>query len=213
LVDRRHLQAMLDAEQRELVALLEGLDADQWSAPTLCADWNVHDVALHLAYHVHTGGFRLLERESKATAPLRSMPPGELLDWLAQPVSAPFPSIQLGELVIHQQDIRRRLGMPREIAPDRLVATLDFMGTLGGSLSLVARSTSRGHGLHLAATDVRWYAGRGPEVRGPAEALVMTLAGRGDAARDLEGPGLGLLVRRLPRDGWVLADVPARAHG
>jgi uncharacterized protein (TIGR03083 family) len=213
VADRDAINAMLEAEQCEFVTLLEGLDEEQWSAPSLCSEWNVHDVALHLAYHVHTGGIDLLKSERKTTSQLRSMPTDDLIEWVAQPVSAPFPSIQLGEFMIHQQDVRRPLGLPRDIPADRLVATLDYLGTMGGKLALVARVTSRSHGLHLAATDIRWYAGNGPEVRGPAESLMMALAGRGDAVRDLDGDGVTPLVRRMPRHAWVITDVPARGRG
>ena len=33
---------------QELVRLLEGLDANEWQQPTVCAGWDVKDVALHL---------------------------------------------------------------------------------------------------------------------------------------------------------------------
>jgi uncharacterized protein (TIGR03083 family) len=32
----------------ELIALLRGLRADDWTRPTLCARWSVHDIAAHL---------------------------------------------------------------------------------------------------------------------------------------------------------------------
>lgn len=52
-------------------------------------------------------------------------------------------------------------------------------------------------GLRLVATDLEWSAGRGAEVSGPGEALLMTLAGRGDAVDELTGPGRPTLVRRI----------------
>jgi hypothetical protein len=47
--------------------------------------------------------------------------------------------------------------------------------------------------VRLIATDVDWSHGKGPEVRGPGEALLMVMAGRPDALRDLDGPGLAIL--------------------
>ena len=47
----------------------------------------------------------------------------------------------------------------------------------------------RTRGLRLVATDIDWSHGGGPEVRGPGEALLMAMAGRGDALKDLSGPG------------------------
>lgn len=44
-------------------------------------------------------------------------------------------------------------------------------------------------GLKLTATDMDWSHGNGPEVKGPAEALVMMMAGRLVALDDLSGEG------------------------
>ena len=52
-------------------------------------------------------------------------------------------------------------------------------------------------GLRLQATDVDWAHGRGPEVTGPGEALLMAMSGRPAALADLSGPGLGTLAERL----------------
>jgi hypothetical protein len=57
------------------------------------------------------------------------------------------------------------------------------------------------HGLELVATDLDWRHGSGPEVAGPAEALLMAIAGRPDALGDLDGPGAPLLVERMRARG------------
>jgi len=36
------------AERRELAVLLDGLSAEQWDAPSLCAGWTVRHVVAHL---------------------------------------------------------------------------------------------------------------------------------------------------------------------
>jgi hypothetical protein len=41
--------------------------------------------------------------------------------------------------------------------------------------------------------------GGGTEVTGPCEALLMAMAGRGDAIGELGGPGLAVLERRVAR--------------
>ena len=53
----------------------------------------------------------------------------------------------------------------------------------------------RAEGLHLRATDVDWSRGAasGPEVAGPAAALVLALAGRRVGLDRLEGTGVGRL--------------------
>jgi hypothetical protein len=47
------------------------------------------------------------------------------------------------------------------------------------------------------ATDLDWTSGRGPKVRGTAEALLMAVAGRRGIAAELSGPGRDRLARRL----------------
>jgi hypothetical protein len=103
---------------------------------------------------------------------------------------------QLSALILHQQDIRRPLGATRVVAPDRLAVALDFGTTRVGGLA-VAGAFRRGRGLRLAATDLPWSSGDGPEVRGPGEALLMALNGRRGAVRDLDGPGAATLATRL----------------
>src|SRR5690349_19448929 len=58
-------------------------------------------------------------------------------------------------------------------------------------------STEGGHALLMVATDLAFAVGWGPEVRGPAEALLMTIAGRRRVAGELCGPGQRKLARRI----------------
>ncbi len=51
--------------------------------------------------------------------------------------------------------------------------------------------------VRLAATDADWAFGRGPEVRGTAEALLMAVAGRRGIDAELTGPGRERIARRL----------------
>jgi hypothetical protein len=59
------------------------------------------------------------------------------------------------------------------------------------------RGAWRARGVRLVATDVDWSHGRGPEVRGPGEALLMIMAGRPDALADLDGPGVVTVASRV----------------
>jgi hypothetical protein len=52
-------------------------------------------------------------------------------------------------------------------------------------------------GVRLVATDLDFSAGIGLAVRGEAEALLMTIAGRRGVAGELSGPGQRKLVRRI----------------
>ena len=79
----------------------------------------------------------------------------------------------LVETLIHHQDIRRGLARPRPVPAERLLPAL--------RTALIApdiRGLWRIRGLRLVATDLRFSAGVGPEVRGAAEALLMAIAGR-----------------------------------
>jgi hypothetical protein len=94
--------------------------------------------------------------------------------------------------LIHQQDIRRPLGRPRDIPADRLVPALRT--TLFGP---VLRGVLRVRDVRLVATDIDWSFGRGPEVVGTAEALLMAAAGRKAVVTELSGPGVPRLASRL----------------
>lgn len=50
--------------------------------------------------------------------------------------------------------------------------------------------------MRLAATDLRFSAGLGPQAEGPAEAILMTIAGRPGVVNELSGPGRPGLAAR-----------------
>ncbi|MGE2714416.1 hypothetical protein ACQI4L_10195 [Mycolicibacterium litorale] len=101
-------------------------------------------------------------------------------------------TIGLLDAMIHQQDIRRPLGIARIIPPERLRTALQR------SLYVpILCSAWRGRRLRLIATDVDWTHGSGPEVRAPGEALLMSLAGRPSVFGELSGPGAPTLLDRL----------------
>lgn len=100
--------------------------------------------------------------------------------------------IALTDGLIHHQDIRRPLGAPRDIPPEQLLATLRIAQR---APTLPSRRKVRG--LRLAAADLDWSTGTGPEVAGPAEAILMAIAGRPAAIPDLHGPGLDILAGRI----------------
>ena len=51
--------------------------------------------------------------------------------------------------------------------------------------------------MRLVATDLRFSAGTGPQVRGAAEALLMAIAGRRGVVSELSGPGQAKLAGRI----------------
>ena len=72
--------------------------------------------------------------------------------------------IALVDGMIHQQDIRRPLGVPRSIPAQRMRAVLNYALT-----APAVRGTRRARGVRLVATDIEWTHGSGPEVDGTAK--------------------------------------------
>ncbi len=201
--------AMAMAERAEIADLIATLTPEQWEQPTLCAGWRVRDVVAHMFSYEELSTPRLIGCFARgrftaggpnalALAAFADRTPEQLVA-LARAhqrprgLTAGFGGrIALTDGTIHHQDIRRPLGMPRRIPADRLVVVLEFART---APSIGARKRIRG--LTLTATDLDWTAGDGPAVTGPAESLLMALAGRRGVAGELSGPGLPELVRRI----------------
>lgn len=196
-------------EREEFVALLENLTPEQWDSPSLCDKWRVRDVVAHAIGFDPLTRTQLVRRMVKGlvtrgganavgVAEYADTPPEELTALMRryiQPhgITAGFGGkIALTDGMIHQQDIRRPLGIPRTIDPDRLRVALDF--TLYAPRLLGA---AKCRGLRLMATDMDWSHGNGPEVRGTGEALLMAMSGRRAALRDIDGPGTERLARRI----------------
>ena len=100
--------------------------------------------------------------------------------------------VVLTDTLVHHQDIRRPLGLARDIPADRLRAALRF-----ATFAPPLRGFWHGRGVRLVATDLDWRFGVGPEAVGPGEAVLMTLSGRRGAACELVGPGAARLVQRF----------------
>ncbi|WP_240163929.1 hypothetical protein [Mycolicibacterium sphagni] len=99
--------------------------------------------------------------------------------------------VALVECMIHQQDIRRPLNLPRAIPAERLYPALEF-----ATLAPLIRGGWYTRGVRLVATDLDWSTGHGPDVRGPGEAVLMAMARRPSAFADLTGPGVAILSQR-----------------
>jgi uncharacterized protein (TIGR03083 family) len=194
----------------ELADLLDTLTPEEWDAPTLCEHWRVRDVTAHLVQGatLSTGqilgkavryGFRIdtmLEREARK---LGDSPPDQLARSLREnagsrslPPGVKATNVAI-DVFVHTQDIRRPLAKPCEYPEERLRAVADAES----AMNIGFPAKKRIAGLKLRATDVDWTHGDGPEVTGPAEALIMAMGGRGAALADLSGNGLATLTARL----------------
>lgn len=200
---------MATAERTDLASLLETLTPEQWEAQSLCDQWRVRDVVAHvmsfdgvslakMARRALRG--RIVHINQVGVDELASLSTDQLVDRLQahlqpQGLAASFSGrLALLDVTIHHQDIRRPLGLRREIPADRLRQVLDGVVC---SPELPGRRIARG--VHLITTDLDWSHGSGPEVRGPGEAVLMAIAGRSSAVGELAGPGQPLVAARIAR--------------
>ncbi|MDG4825583.1 maleylpyruvate isomerase family mycothiol-dependent enzyme [Asanoa sp. WMMD1127] len=197
------------AERAALAEDLATLADDDWSRPTLCGDWTVEDVVAHLTAGASTGRFRWLAsivgarfdadvHNQRRMAEHRGATPAETLDRFRHVVTSTTAptgdtAAWLGEVVVHGQDIRRPLGLPRTPSVESATAVATFFT----SRDFTVDSRTKAKDLRLEATDGPFATGTGPLVSGPTLALTMAIAGRPAYLDDLTGPGVAVLRERL----------------
>ena len=199
-------RALARLERAEFADLLGGLTPEQWSAPSLCAGWTVHDVATHTVAYLGQSRIRLATNMVRARfdvdrlnasglADREGLTPEQCVEAMRHGVEPSGAAALYGgrvaliECLIHQQDIRRPLGLPRSIPEERLRASMNY-----ARISPVIGAARRTRDVRLVATDMDWSAGHGPEVRGSGEALLLAMTGRVAAVvGELEGDGVALL--------------------
>lgn len=199
------------AEQAEFAAMLRTLSPEEWSTPSLCSKWSVRDVVIHTAAHIHNQ-----QNDEAVISQFASRSEEVLVSWLESPPAEPtesdyrsrrrFAEIQRGELMVHQQDVRRALDIPRIIPHERVQEVLAFSLQPIGSLGM-AFGRERAKGLRLVSTENDWKWGTGKDVRGSLEALLMSTAGRTAALKELSGPGVTVLADRMRNPSKVMSDL------
>lgn len=197
------------AERADMAELLACLTPEQWDAPTLCEGWRVRDVVAHVYSYEDIGLTGFVSRFVRAgLTPQRAnaiglaeqadLSPLELVARARRCVRPRgFTALMGGRIalvdgMIHQQDIRRPLGLGREVPADRLSVALEFARTAPpiGARRRIA-------GLRVVATDLGWAAGDGPSVEGLGEAVLLAMAGRRGVVDELSGPGASALRERI----------------
>jgi uncharacterized protein (TIGR03083 family) len=198
-------------ERGDFAELLAGLSPGQWDQPSLCERWRVRDVVAHvlsydelsplgLVWRFAKGGFIPNRVNAIGVAEYATRSPKQLTELMRacippRGLTSGFGGmIALVDGMIHQQDIRRPLGIPRTIPQQRLRVVLDYALT-----APAVRGARRARSVRLVATDLDWTHGSGPEVKGPGEALLMAMAARPDALNQLSGPGKTVLAQRICR--------------
>ena len=201
--------AALIAERSSFYETLRALTPEEWDHPSLCGGWRNRDVAthVHLALTIKIPrlivGLALNRGDFKKfmasyVPQLGDRPISEILgSWEAVATSAKIPpttkkvEITL-DAFVHHHDIALPIGRVVTSDPERLRWMAD--GMVAAQRPIL--SGPRVKGLRLIATDIDWHYGTGPEIQGPAAALILAGCGRTALSDQLEGDGLAELVRR-----------------
>jgi uncharacterized protein (TIGR03083 family) len=207
---RQDIDTRVAVERTALLAVLRGLDDVAWRTPSLCAGWTVRDLVVHLlmAYELSLPRFAGMmlrarfdfDRVADRWARGDTRSPAEVTQALHATAGRRFavpgapPEAPLSHLVVHAQDVYRPLGVASPTDPGSARIALDQLTGPWGRGQLVSGVLD---GLAFSATDTDWHQGEGAEVRGPAAALLSTLAGRTAALGDLAGDGVPTLRGRL----------------
>jgi uncharacterized protein (TIGR03083 family) len=199
----------LQQERATLYETVRDLSPAEWDVGSLCDGWRIRDVVAHVNLGVTLtvpavvaglllarGDFdRFMKRYSIKKG---SRPIAELLaetELVARSSHNP-PTTKRVDLAIdtavHHHDVAIPLGrtVPTDDARLRWMAD----GMVGANKAIGSAQQSRG--LRLIATDIDWHYGTGPEVRGPAMALICAASGRSALDDHLEGDGLVTLQER-----------------
>jgi uncharacterized protein (TIGR03083 family) len=204
-----HLWALAHAERTALAEDLSGLSDDQWRHSTLCGQWDVEDVVAHLTAAASLNQWRWVRsmlgarfrpdvHNQRRLAEHRGSSPAETLERFRAVIgSTTAPSghtpAYLGEVVVHAQDIRQPLGLPRTPDVDALTPVADFFARR--NFTVPSRTTVAG--LQLRANDGPFATSTGPLVTGSTLALMMSMAGRAAYVDQLDGPGVPTLRARI----------------
>jgi uncharacterized protein (TIGR03083 family) len=204
-----HLWTLAHAERAALAEDLSGLTPDQWRHGTLCGRWDVEEVVAHLTAAASLNQwrwvrsmlgarFRVDVHNQRRMVEHRGNSPAETLsrfDAVINSTTAPsgHTPAYLGEVVVHAQDIRQPLGLPRTPEVDALTPVADFFASRNFTVS----SRTAIAGLQLRADDGPFATGTGPLVTGSTLALVMSMAGRASYTDQLDGPGVPTLRTRV----------------
>jgi uncharacterized protein (TIGR03083 family) len=192
-----------------LADLLDTLSPADWDAPSLCAGWRVRDVAGHLSLVPTITTWELV-----AAAPRARFDPNRVNTVLATRYGSRGPAEivvrirdhagdrrtakaldtrnSLFDVIVHSQDIAVPLNRDFPVPAAYSRAGLERVWSMGWPFHARRRLA----GVTLTATDTEWTVGAGPQVAGPALALLLLSTGRVRPALDsLHGPGLAALAQ------------------
>ena len=133
---------MTDSERSTFADLADSFDAAQWEQPSLCDGWKVRDVVAHVADGADPKfgkmmltavkyGFRMNVMNEREAQKHGAEPTDELRKVLAATVGvhkAPGPikpEDMVLETIVHEQDVRRPLGIARAYPADEMKIALE----------------------------------------------------------------------------------------
>lgn len=196
-------------ERTALAEDLSTLSPEQWRYDTLCGHWDVEQVVAHLTAAASLNQWQWLRsmfgarfrpdvHNQRRLTEHRGRTPAATLDRFRAVIgSTTAPSSHtaayLGEVLVHAQDIRWPLRLPRAPSVDALTPVAEFFARRNFTVA----SHTHAAGLHLRADDGPFATGSGPLVTGTTLALVMSMAGRAPYLDQLGGPGVSILRSRL----------------
>lgn len=186
--------------------LLEQLTAAEWEQQSLCRDWRVRDVAGHIAL-IPT----LTTWDMVAVAPRALFNPDRINTVLARRNGSRDPADlvaavrshagtrrtakvldtrdALFDVIVHGQDIAVPLDRQLPVPAEHSREGLRRVWAMGWPFHAERRLA----GYALRATDTDWSVGDGPEIAGPALALLLLSTGRTACLDALQGDGADLL--------------------
>lgn len=211
----RDYKPLAKAETDRISELAHSLTAEQWNHDSLCAGWKVRDVMGHMTFGFSTPLPKVLttvaryrgnvprasDIESRRLA--ASMTQSELVALYDAGRASPK---GLGRLIksrdlfadnlVHELDIRRPLGLSRQLGPEESVALLDALCSVKSALF---KPREKAQGLSLISTDAPWsrVVEGAPRVEGTTEDLALALSGRPAGLDGLTGEGTSELRQRL----------------
>lgn len=189
--DDTEVRAAIAAERRELADLFDGLSADQWDTPSLCAGWRVREVVAHMSLgfryslpgvlaelvKARGGLHRMTDRRARADA--AAFTTAELAALLRDNAHHPWtPPVggyvnALGHDVVHGLDVTVALGLDRRVPLDRVRVLLDHVTPK--TLKFFGADVT---GVALHADDLDWSYGTGTPLHGSAQDLLLLTYGR-----------------------------------
>jgi uncharacterized protein (TIGR03083 family) len=214
-MDTDEVWRTIDQQRAGLADLMETFTDGEWTTPSLCAGWQVRDVAAHLTLAqtgVATavidlararGSFNKMIHDTgvrRARLPVERYPT-LLRDMVGSRRKAPGVTAlePLIDVLVHAQDMVVPLGRTHEMPGKPAAAAAQRAWSMGFPFHAKRRLA----GFTLTATDVPWTVGDGDVVQGPVRALMMLVTGRTVVLPELAGPGADRLRERLQSNGRV----------